>query len=804
MRRLCLVILVLFVWLVWGKGSKPHADAADYLITIDGGSCNTIGRWDATAHTCTLTGDVRGSLVIAANDITIDGDGFSVVGPGQVGIEIRERSAVGIKNLTITGWDTAIWTYRARASTFASTTLVDNGLGVHLMDSVLVSMNRNDIRNNAAGLLAVNSVNALSLSENVFVNNKVNVSMMLHAVDDLAIDTSNTLNGKPFYYFEDETGSTHNDLGEIGTLICVRCNDVTFDGLAIDGGNGPHGTAVAFSNSHDNTVRNALIAHSATGVQLFASNRNTFENTTFRIAPIDPDRGTAQGVNIGLSEHNVFLDNNFIETDDFSATSPVRMGNQNTAVHNFFFDDATGRGNYWSRFDTVPEGCIDADGDLRCDHPLLLDVGQTYGVPIEYAWTIQNGWGGNPQLPNIADISPTYGTAGTIVIITGGNFGDVQNSSIVTFNSTEAVVLSWSDAKIEATVPSLATGTYNVVVVTDAGNSNAVIFEIIEITDPVIFPRVDSISPSTGSGGTLVTISGEHFGERQGTVTFSSQKATVLFWNPTLIELVVPELQEGMYDVKVTNDIGMSNSVLFEVMLFSCSVSIDDESFYKAFKTVEKFVKKALGITTVAKTVLEATLTIDFDKLQIWQILLFAAKVDDVLDNIGDNPIDKINHINAVTEFAQFTADWGFTTLLSSIGLTGISALAELATLPIISSLYALAKTVDRKALSRQVLLYTRAREVRCTLDDIVNQRMCTDLAYDDHGWIFSANIKGDKIEKCNLINTCIGPSPLVPLDVFEYAEFLFKRNQFIADFNKDLLSIKKVMEDNINFCKQQ
>jgi hypothetical protein len=133
-----------------------------------------------------------------------------------------------------------------------------------------------------------------------------------------------------------------------------------------------------------------------------------------------------------------------------------------------------------------------------------------------------------------------------------------------------------------------------------------------------------------------------------------------------------------------------------------------------------------------------------------------------------------------------------------------VSAWAELATLPIIRSLNAFANAVDKKALSRQVLLYTRAREVGCTFDDIINQRMCTDLAYDDHGWIFSANIKGDKIEKCNQINTCRGPHPLVPFEVFEYAEFLFNRDQIIADLNQDLSEIKRVMEDNINFCKQQ
>jgi hypothetical protein len=80
------------------------------------------------------------------------------------------------------------------------------------------------------------------------------------------------------------------------------------------------------------------------------------------------------------------------------------------------------------------------------------------------------------------------------------------------------------------------------------------------------YPQVDSISPSSGPVGTIVAISGEHFGESLGTVTFGSQEATILFWNPTLIELIVPELEAGIYDVVVTTSVGGSNSVPFEIV----------------------------------------------------------------------------------------------------------------------------------------------------------------------------------------------------------------------------------------------
>jgi len=57
---------------------------------------------------------------------------------------------------------------------------------------------------------------------------------------------------------------------------------------------------------------------------------------------------------------------------------------------------------------------------------------------------------GNAQAPTapmiiVATLSPTSGTAGTPVTITGTNFGATQGSSTVTFNGTAATATTWSD-----------------------------------------------------------------------------------------------------------------------------------------------------------------------------------------------------------------------------------------------------------------------------------------------------------------------------------------------------------------------
>lgn len=77
--------------------------------------------------------------------------------------------------------------------------------------------------------------------------------------------------------------------------------------------------------------------------------------------------------------------------------------------------------------------------------------------------------------PSIASLSPTSGPEGTLVTISGANFGTVPGT--VAFNGTPAPVTSWSSSIIVVTVPSEATSG-KVVVKTAAVASNGVNFTV--------------------------------------------------------------------------------------------------------------------------------------------------------------------------------------------------------------------------------------------------------------------------------------------------------------------------------------
>jgi endoglucanase len=87
--------------------------------------------------------------------------------------------------------------------------------------------------------------------------------------------------------------------------------------------------------------------------------------------------------------------------------------------------------------------------------------------------------------PAITTLSPTSGAAGSVVTITGTNFGNSQGSSTVRFGATNALITSYSNTQIVVTVPAIAAGLIQVNVIVNGNNmSNSVNFTVTTVTQP--------------------------------------------------------------------------------------------------------------------------------------------------------------------------------------------------------------------------------------------------------------------------------------------------------------------------------
>ena len=148
----------------------------------------------------------------------------------------------------------------------------------------------------------------------------------------------------------------------------------------------------------------------------------------------------------------------------------------------------------------------------------------------------------NEGSATITSLSPSTGSFGTSVTISGRNFGSAQGSSTVTFAGAPAVVTSWSDTSIVATVPGGASSG-NVVVTVSSIASTGVNFTV--FPTGWSYQDVGSVGLAgnagySGSSGTFtVNGTGNTNSEIQGTADSFSFAYQPLSGDGTIVARVV-------------------------------------------------------------------------------------------------------------------------------------------------------------------------------------------------------------------------------------------------------------------------
>ena len=157
--------------------------------------------------------------------------------------------------------------------------------------------------------------------------------------------------------------------------------------------------------------------------------------------------------------------------------------------------------------------------------------------------------------PTITSFSPTSGAAAINVIITGTNFANITS---VSFNDVEVGAGNFtvnSPTQITAKVPSNATSG-KVKVANAEGTATS--------TDNFyVTPFISNITPSSGSPGTPITITGTNLDAAN--VSFSGTVVSPSTNTSTSITVVVPSISSGGKNVTVSNLGGTSNTRSFTV-----------------------------------------------------------------------------------------------------------------------------------------------------------------------------------------------------------------------------------------------
>lgn len=162
--------------------------------------------------------------------------------------------------------------------------------------------------------------------------------------------------------------------------------------------------------------------------------------------------------------------------------------------------------------------------------------------------------------PTITSFSPNAGqlAGGTTLTITGTNF---VTGAVVTINGSVCTPGTLTSTQITCSTPSLAAGSYNVVV-TNPDNQNVTSSSQYKYQGPPVFT---SITPDGGptAGFQTVTIAGTNFDTTNGmTVTIGGTACSSLsLASSTSLTCSTPVKTLGSYDVVLTNLDGNSQSV---------------------------------------------------------------------------------------------------------------------------------------------------------------------------------------------------------------------------------------------------
>ncbi len=171
-----------------------------------------------------------------------------------------------------------------------------------------------------------------------------------------------------------------------------------------------------------------------------------------------------------------------------------------------------------------------------------------------------------PPAPSLSLVTPARGAPGDAVTLYGEYFGTyVPGYSWVSFSGVKATkYVTWEPTRIIARVPYRNAGACEVSVSTPWGTSNSLTFEVL-LPRPVI----QSLYPTKGLSGSVLTVSGLYFGSYQAGkcyVSFGSKKIVdFLTWTDKKIALKVPKVAPGKHLVSVTNANGTSNAAYFSV-----------------------------------------------------------------------------------------------------------------------------------------------------------------------------------------------------------------------------------------------
>lgn len=264
---------------------------------------------------------------------------------------------VFLKELSITHGSSGISVYGANNVNIARNHIFDNqNYGIFVGASVNISIYENLISHSYYGFDSW-MTGQIKMRNNSLVNNRQNFGIYGYW-NKQDIDASNTVDGKPIYYWIGEKSRRIPD--DAGYVALVLCSNITVENVSIS--NNTQGILLVYTDH--TAIRNSTFHDCPWGVELRYSSRNSIGNNLF----------LRSGLFLDLAENNTVVTNDFLNENPWQGLwVTVQYGKGNHIYHNNFVVagslfvesvnandtwDNGSEGNYWNAYNGT-----DSDGD---------------------------------------------------------------------------------------------------------------------------------------------------------------------------------------------------------------------------------------------------------------------------------------------------------------------------------------------------------------------------------------------------------------------------------------------------------